>query len=55
MTPDWILRLIEIAKRELPKDFVGQIEIHVFKGTISHVNVKQSFKDEGSRERRADH
>ena len=46
MMPEWIQRLFGLLKREIPKDFVGQVEVNVFKGGISNVNVKQSFKEE---------
>lgn len=46
MTPEWVQKMIEAAKPTVPKDFVGRIEINVFKGGISNVNVVQSFKEE---------
>ncbi|MEO5956864.1 MAG: hypothetical protein ABIR36_14405 [Nitrospiraceae bacterium] len=49
--PDWIQSPFEAlhAHVPFPKDFVGQIEIHVFKGGISNINVRQSFKETESR------
>ena len=36
-------------KGNIPKDFVGQIEINIFKGDVSNVNIKQSFKEQDER------
>lgn len=44
MTADWVQAFIKKIEGEIPKDFVGQIEINVFKGGISNINIKQSFK-----------
>ena len=46
MMPDWIARLLRALKGDIPKDFIGQVEINVFKGGVSNVNVRQSFKEE---------
>jgi hypothetical protein len=46
MTPGWISQIIKVMRTLIPKDFVGQVEVNVFKGGVSHVNVKQSFKEE---------
>lgn len=46
ITPEWIRRLMQAIRPYLPQEFVGQIEINVFRGGISNVNVKQSFKDQ---------
>lgn len=48
MSPDWLQRWFHFFKTEgaPPKDFVGQVEVNVFKGGVSNVNVKQSFKEE---------
>lgn len=46
MTQDWIQRFILVIRPLLPKDFVGQVEVNVFKGGVSNVNIKQSFKGE---------
>lgn len=46
MTPEWVRALLRVLRPLLPKDFVGQVEVNVFKGGISNVNVKQSFKEE---------
>ena len=45
-TPSWIEILITQLKGQIPVDFVGQIEINVFKGGISNINVRQSYKQE---------
>ena len=45
--PDWLRLVLAAVKSHIPKDFVGQIEINVFKGGVSNVNVKQSYKEEG--------
>lgn len=44
--PPWVDQLIDAALRYVPKDFVGQIEVNMFRGGISNVNIKQSFKRE---------
>jgi len=49
MMPDWIRNLLRDVKGNIPKDFVGQIEINIFKGAVSNVNVKQSFKESDDR------
>ena len=46
MIPDWIALILSTLRNKIPKDFVGQVEVNVFKGGISNVNVKQSFKQE---------
>jgi hypothetical protein len=46
MMPAWIATLIKLMREHVPREFVGQIEVNVFKGGISNVNVKQSFKQE---------
>ncbi len=49
MNPDnaeWIQRLLRAVEGVIPKDFVGQIEVNIFKGGVSNVNVRQSFKKE---------
>jgi hypothetical protein len=46
MTPAWIAVLIQAIKANIPKDFVGQVEVNIFKGGVSNVNVRQSFKAE---------
>lgn len=46
MIPLWIHTIMRLIRPELPKDFVGQVEVNVFKGGISNVNVRQSFKEE---------
>jgi len=45
MIPVWIQLLLTALKREIPKDFVGQVEINIYKGGVSNVNVRQSYKD----------
>lgn len=44
--PAWLSKISEQIKREIPKEFVGQVEINVFKGGITNVNVRESFKCE---------
>lgn len=48
MIPVWIVTIMRLIRPELPKDFVGQVEVNVFKGGISNVNVKQSYKDDAA-------
>jgi hypothetical protein len=45
MTPEWIRNLMQTLKGQIPKDFVGQVEINIFKGEVTNVNIKQSFKE----------
>ncbi len=45
-TPVWVMALLEDLQGRIPKEFVGQVEINVFKGGISNINIKQSFKKE---------
>lgn len=42
--PEWLDAIVKAIAGMMPKDFVGSIEINVFKGGISNVNVKQSYK-----------
>lgn len=44
--PQWIGRVVRSVEQAVPVDFVGRIEINVFKGGISNVRVEQSFKAE---------
>lgn len=44
--PAWLTKISQQIKLDIPKDFVGNIEINVFKGGISNVNMRQSFKCE---------
>jgi hypothetical protein len=46
MMPAWIQLLLVRLRGEIPKDFVGQVEFNCFKGGVSNVNVKQSYKEE---------
>lgn len=46
MTPMWIVQMLKLLRPLIPKDFVGQVEVNVYKGGISNVNVRQSFKEE---------
>lgn len=48
MTPAWVNQLFAAVKPLLPKDFVGRIEINVFQGGISNVNLTQSHKETGA-------
>jgi hypothetical protein len=49
MTPEWVQRFIAAIKGTAPPDFVGRVEVNVFKGGVSNVNVLQSFKEEHSK------
>jgi hypothetical protein len=44
--PDWLRLVFASVKPHIHKDFVGQIEINIFKGGISNVMVKQSYEEE---------
>ena len=44
MAETWVRALMIVATPCLPRDFVGQVEINVFMGGISNVNVRQSYK-----------
>ena len=46
---DWVQRIIAVIRPLLPAEFVGQIELNVFKGGITTVNVRQSFKADASK------
>lgn len=46
MTPLWIEQILKVMRPLIPKDFVGQVEVNVYKGGISNINVRQSFKEE---------
>ncbi len=46
MIPDWVSKIMQAAKPVLPKDFVGKVEVNVFKGGITNVNVHQSYKED---------
>jgi hypothetical protein len=46
MTPEWVLSLIRYARDHMPKDFVGQVEVNCFKGNVSNVTVKQTYKEQ---------
>jgi hypothetical protein len=48
MMPSWVALLVRALKGEIPKDFVGQVEVNVFKGGVSNVMVKQSYKGDGN-------
>jgi len=48
--PPWITHLFSYFRTHpIPKDFVGQIEVNVFKGGVTNVNVRQSFKEENAK------
>jgi len=49
MMPDWVQKFMTSLKHEIPKDFVGQIEVNVFKGSITNINIKQSCKEADER------
>jgi len=42
--PAWVQRLREVAKREAPSDFCGEIVFHFFCGGVTGVNYKQTWK-----------
>ena len=44
--PEWVRALIKAVAPTIPRDFIGRIELNVFKGGIANVNVQQSFKEE---------
>lgn len=46
MMPEWLQQALQTIRPLVPKEFVGQIEINVYKGGISNINLRQSFKDE---------
>jgi len=46
MMPDWLRTILRLIKPQIPKDFVGQVEVNCFKGGVTNVNVKQSYKEE---------
>jgi len=43
--PLWVREIMRTVKEVVPREFVGQIEINVFRGGISNINLKQSYKD----------
>jgi hypothetical protein len=45
--PAWLRAIMRAVKPLLPRDFVGRIEIHVFRGGIANINLGQSFRDDG--------
>jgi hypothetical protein len=48
---DWVLKIMATVRPYLPKDFVGQVELNCFKGTITNANVRQSFKEDSDSRR----
>ena len=46
MMPSWLAQWFAVLKPQIPKDFVGRVEVNCFKGSISNINVHQSFKEE---------
>jgi len=42
--PAWIQELIRLVERTAPREFVGQVEVNIFQGGVSNVNLKQSYK-----------
>jgi hypothetical protein len=44
--PAWIDDVFKRLEGVFPKDFVGQVEVNVFKGGLSNINVRQSHKPE---------
>jgi hypothetical protein len=47
--PAWLQELMRLTKEVVPKDYIGQIEINLFRGVISNVNLKRSYKDKRGR------
>jgi hypothetical protein len=43
--PPWLDRLFAAVRTVLPPDFYGQIELNIQGGSISNINVRQSFRD----------
>lgn len=46
MQQDWIKRLTDLIEAQLPRDFVGQLELNVFKGSVTTVNVRTTLRRE---------
>ena len=44
--PTWVSQLFQPIIALIPKQFTGQIEVNCFKGGISNINIKQSYKKE---------
>lgn len=44
--PDWMRKIFAMMKGVFPKDFVGQVEVNIFKGGVTNINVRQSYKEE---------
>jgi hypothetical protein len=49
VTPEWVKRFITAITGTAPPDFVGRVEVNIFKGSVSNVNVVQSFKEDQSK------
>ena len=46
MMPHWVHEVFQFMKRAIPREFIGQVEINCFKGGVTNINVKQSYKEE---------
>lgn len=47
ISTEWIKKFLDFCKQSPPpKDFIGNFEVNVFKGGITNVVVRQSFKEE---------
>ncbi len=46
MAPEWVQQLILAAKRIIPKDFWGSVQINMQGGGVSNVNVNQSYRED---------
>jgi hypothetical protein len=46
--PPWLRALLRAIRPFLPVDFVGRIEINVFRGRTANANLTQSFRDDSS-------
>jgi hypothetical protein len=44
LTPAWLVALLRAIRPLLPADFVGRIEINVFKGGVRNASVTHSFR-----------
>ena len=43
--PSWVTILFQHIRLLIPATFTGQIEINCFKGGVSNINLKQSYKE----------
>jgi hypothetical protein len=45
--PAWVREVVKVTTPHIPAEFVGRIELNVFKGGVATVAVLQTFKPEG--------